>query len=145
MNSDIKTPVMIYTEQTPNPESLKFVMNRMLFKGTADFQDRVIAIEWSPLAASLFELPYVNGVYISNNFVTITKAFNYKWEEVMSLLKTHIKEYIESDRPLIRDGYQSYINAIKAQDSDKEDYSEKDAELVGRIKELLDTYVRPAV
>ena len=63
-------PVMMYTEQTPNPESLKFVTNRMLFRGTADFREEELAKEWSPLAKELFELPYVKGVYICNNFVT---------------------------------------------------------------------------
>ena len=45
-NTATKSPVMLYTEQTPNPESLKFVTNRMLFKGTADFREEDLAIKW---------------------------------------------------------------------------------------------------
>jgi len=59
-----KSPVMLYTEQTPNPESLKFVTNRMLYTGTADFREVELANEWSALAADLFKQPYVKGVYI---------------------------------------------------------------------------------
>jgi len=72
-----KSPVMLYTEQTPNPETLKFVTNRMLYKGTADFRTPDLAEEWSPLATALFEMPFVKGVYICNNYVTISKEFNY--------------------------------------------------------------------
>ena len=57
-----KSPVMLYTEQTPNPETLKFVTNRMLYKGTADFRTDELAKQWSPLATALFELPFVQGV-----------------------------------------------------------------------------------
>jgi hypothetical protein len=90
-----KSPVMLYTEETPNPESLKFVTNRMLYRGTADFREEELAREWSPLGTALFELPYVKGVYVANNFVTVTKEFNYAWEDIMLKLKKFIKDYIE--------------------------------------------------
>jgi len=78
-----KRPVLLYTEQTPNPESLKFVTNRMLFNGTAEFKEEEFAREWSELAAALYDFPYVKKVYIANNYVTLTKEFNYSWEDVM--------------------------------------------------------------
>ena len=56
MEATTKTPIMLYTEQTPNPETLKFVTNRMLYNGTADFKDKDFANSWSPLASSLFEI-----------------------------------------------------------------------------------------
>src|SRR5678816_1174611 len=89
-----KSPVLIYTEQTPNPESLKFVTNKMLYAGTADFRTRELADEYSPLAAALFDLPYVKSVYISNNFITLTKEMNYDWEDLMIRTKDFIKGYI---------------------------------------------------
>jgi len=52
-----QSPIMLYTEQTPNPESLKFVTNRMNYKGTADFKTADLAKEWSPLAEALFQKP----------------------------------------------------------------------------------------
>lgn len=79
----IKSPVMLYTEQTPNPETLKFVTNKMLYRGTADFKEEELAKDWSELASALFVFPYVKGVYICNNFVTVTKEFTYQWEDIM--------------------------------------------------------------
>lgn len=140
----VKSPVMLYTEHTPNPESLKFVTNRMLFKGTADFREEELAKEWSPLATALFELPYVNGVYISNNFVTITKEFNYNWDDLKLKLKEEIKSYVEAEKTIISEGYQQAMDKIEAEKVDIE-YTGEEKELVAKIKELIDTYVKPAV
>ncbi|MBR9920435.1 MAG: NifU family protein [Bacteroidetes bacterium] len=140
-----KSPVMLYTEQTPNPESLKYVSNRMLYKGTADFQEEEFAQEWSPLATALFEFPYVKGVYIANNFVTVTKEFNYGWEDIMLNLKSFIKEYLESEKGIINDGFAEAMAKIEEERGASYDYSEEDADTVNKIKELIDTYVRPAV
>ncbi len=136
---------MLYTEQTPNPESLKFVTNRMLYKGTADFREEELAQEWSPLGKELFKLPYVKGVYISNNFVTVTKEFNYAWEDIMLKLKKFIKDYIDEGGAIIKDGFDDAMANIEAERGAGMEYSDDEAEIVKRIKELLDTYVKPAV
>jgi NFU1 iron-sulfur cluster scaffold homolog, mitochondrial len=141
----VKSPVMLYTEQTPNPETLKFVTNRMLYKGTADFKDAESAKEWSPLADSLFEFPYVKGVYICNNFVTVTKEFNYAWEDITLRLKEYLKQYISDEKTLILDGYDEAIKAADAANMANNGFSGEDSELVVKIKELIDTYVKPAV
>jgi Fe-S cluster biogenesis protein NfuA len=140
-----KSPVLLYTEQTPNPESLKFVTNRMLYRGTADFREEDLAREWSPLGTALFDLPYVKGVYISNNFVTVTKEFNYAWEDIMLKLKEFIKAYVQEDKMIIKDGFTEAMDAIEAERGASYEYSEDDAEIVTKIKELIDTYVKPAV
>ena len=54
METLAKSPVMLYTEQTPNPETLKFVLNRILYKGIADFKQADQAFDWSPFASALF-------------------------------------------------------------------------------------------
>jgi Fe-S cluster biogenesis protein NfuA len=140
-----KSPVLLYTEQTPNPESLKFVTNRMLYKGTADFREEALAQEWSPLGTALFELPYVKGVYISNNFVTVTKEFNYAWEDIMLKLKEFIKDYIQNDGVIVKDGFTEAMAAIEAERGASYEYTEDEAEIVVKIKELINTYVKPAV
>lgn len=140
-----KSPVLLYTEQTPNPESLKFVTNRMLYRGTADFREEDLAREWSPLGTALFDLPYVKGVYISNNFVTVTKEFNYAWEDIMLKLKEFIKAYVQEDKMIIKDGFTEAMDVIEAERGASYEYSEDDAEIVTKIKELIDTYVKPAV
>jgi NFU1 iron-sulfur cluster scaffold homolog, mitochondrial len=140
----VKSPVMLYTEQTPNPESLKFVTNKMLYRGTADFREAHLATEWSPLATALFELPYVKGVYVCNNFVTITKEFNYAWEDIMLKAKEFIKQYVEDEGVIVNDGFAEAMEKIEiAQHSTQ--YTGAEGEIAIRIKELINTYVKPAV
>ncbi|MCR9288639.1 MAG: NifU family protein [Bacteroidetes bacterium] len=145
MNPVTKSPVMLYTEQTPNPESLKFVTNRMLYRGTADFREEELAQEWSPLATTLFEFPYVKSVYICNNFVTINKEFNYSWEDIMLQIKDFIKQYVEEGGTVVKDGFEAAMAAIEAERGASYEYSEEDAEIVTKIKDLIETYVKPAV
>lgn len=140
-----KSPVLLYTEQTPNPESLKFVTNRMLFKGTADFREEDLAREWSQLATELFEKPFVNGVYICNNFVTVTKEMNYDWADIMLSLKQFIKSYIESGGEILKEGFEEAMAEIEEERGASYEYSDDEAEIVNKIKDLIDTYVRPAV
>lgn len=144
-NTTTKSPVMLYTEQTPNPESLKFVTNRMLYKGTADFREEELAKEWSPVAATLFELPYVKGVYVCNNFVTVTKEFNYDWADIMLKLKEFIKAYIESDKEIMKDGFAEAMEKLEEERGASYEYSDDDAAIVTKLKDLIDTYVKPAV
>jgi len=144
-NTMTKSPVMLYTEQTPNPESLKFVTNRMLYKGTADFREEELAKEWSPLGAALFELPYVKGVYISNNFVTITKEMNYEWADIMLKIKEFIKKYIEDGGEILKDGFEEAMAKIEAERGASLEYSDDEVEIVNKIKDLIETYVKPAV
>jgi Fe-S cluster biogenesis protein NfuA len=145
METVSKSPVMLYTEQTPNPESLKFVTNRMLYRGTADFREAELAEDWSPLATALFELPYVKGVYICNNFVTVTKEFSYNWDDIMLLLKDFIKNYVDEDGVVVNPGFEEEKARIEAETGVAYEYSGDEADLVKRIKELIDTYVKPAV
>lgn len=144
-NTATKSPVMLYTEQTPNPESLKFVTNRMLFKGTADFREEDLAKEWSPLGTALFELPYVKGVYICNNFVSVTKEFNYSWEDIMLKLKDFIKKFVENGGEIVAEGFEAAMAKIEEERGASYEYSEEESVIVQKIKDLIDTYVKPAV
>lgn len=144
MNTTTASPVMIYTEQTPNPESLKFVTNRMLYRGTADFRDESFAREWSPLAADLFSHPFVKGVYVTNNFVTITKEFNYEWADIMLKLKDFIKKYVEDGGEIVKEGFGEAMEKIEATRA-AEQFTGQDGDIARRVKELIDTYVKPAV
>lgn len=145
METKTQSPVMIYTEQTPNPESLKFVTNRMLYQGTADFRERPLAEEWSPLATELFEMPFVRGVYISNNFVTVTKELNFNWEDIMLKLKDFIKNYVQDGKTILKDGFTEAMEAIEKERGVGMEYSDEEAVIVKKIKELIETYVKPAV
>ena len=66
--------ISIYTEMTPNPETMKFVANKLLYPGKSiDFQDETTAGP-SPLAKELFSFPFIKSVFIASNFVTLTKT-----------------------------------------------------------------------
>jgi len=137
---------MLYTEQTPNPETLKFVTNQMLYpRKMADFplDAKALAQEWSPLATALFEFEYVKGVYICNNFVTITKTPELEWPSIMMELKTFIKDYVQEAKEVGKEGFEEAKSKLEAEE--EEQYTGDNAELVTKIKQLLDKYVRPAV
>ena len=141
-----KPPVMLYTEQTPNPETLKFVTNQMMYaRKMADFpvDEKELAAEWSPLATELFKFEYVQGVYICNNFVTISKSPEVEWPTIMMELKTFIKTYVEEGKVIMKEGFEEVKAKLEAEE--EEQYTGDDAELVAKIKQLLDKYVRPAV
>jgi Fe-S cluster biogenesis protein NfuA len=140
-----KSPVMLYTEQTPNPETLKFVTNKMLYKGTADFKDEASTEAWSPLGKALYSFEYVKGVYICNNFVTITKEFNYNWSDIMLPLKEFIKSYISDEKPIVLEGYEAAQKEQQSKAIEALATSGKEGEIVIKIKELIDAHVKPAV
>jgi len=145
METTVKSPVLIYTEQTPNPGTLKFVTNRMLYQGTADFRTADLAEEWSPLAKALFARDEVDGVYVCNNFITVNKKEDLEWQDIMMELKDFIKNYVEDGGEIIKDGFEAVKVEIEAAQEAAIDYDEKDAEIVVKIKELINTYVKPAV
>lgn len=145
-NKVTKPPVMLYTEQTPNPETLKFVTNLMIYpRKMADFKDdqKDLAAQWSPLAKALFEFDYVKGVYICNNFVTITKDADQDWAAISMDLKKFIKTFVESGEKAMLEGFEEEQEKLSA--AQEEEYTGEDAEIVTKIKQLLDKYVRPAV
>lgn len=134
-------PVLeIYTEYTPNPESLKFVTNRMLLPQTSiDCKNEQESKE-VPLANAVFAFPYVNGVFIANNFVTVSKKPGYDWDEIIPEVKDFLKEYIKEGKPVVTENYKP------AQSEQATSAPEgKAGELESRIRELLDMYVKPAV
>lgn len=124
----------VYSESTPNPETMKFVFNRMILPNqTADFTD-ASQCSHSPLAKNLFEFSFVNGVFIMNNFVTITRQPGIAWEEIVPIVKEFLKAYVQADEPILNE-------AIVEVEKDFGD----DNAIVNQIKEILDTYIKPAV
>ena len=131
--------VNLYTEANPNPNSLKFVLNYLIVPENTsfDFPDAGSAAG-SPLASALFgQFSYVKRVFFMNNFLTVTKAEDVTWDEVVGELKSFLREYMEADKPIFTT---EKIDQLK-----HEANGEQDDETVQRIKHLLDEYVRPAV
>jgi Thioredoxin-like proteins and domains len=130
--------VSIYTEMTPNPETMKFVANKLLYPGKSiDFQDEASAAP-SPLAKELFGFPFVKGVFIASNFVTLTKTTETDWNEVIPSLREFLKEYLQDGKTIINE------DEIP-QKKEEGVHLTENADVVARIKELLENYVKPAV
>lgn len=144
METATKSPVLLYTEQTPNPEALKFVTNRLLYRGIADFKEKAEAEEWSPMANELMDLPYVKAIHFNNNYVTVMKEFNYDWADIMLKLKQFIKEFVENGGTVLKEGYAEHVAETMAAENAIQ-FEGEDGEIAKKIKELIDTYVKPGV
>lgn len=128
--------VHIYLESNPNPNSLKFVVNFMLVpEGKSyDFPDMASA-QGAPLALELFDtFPFVERVFYMSNFITVTKSADVEWDDIKNNIKEFIKNYIESDQPLLEEV-----------DENIEVAPVDGSELEMKIKGILEEYIRPAV
>ncbi|MCS6991158.1 MAG: NifU family protein [Chitinophagales bacterium] len=134
MEKQAKRVVEVYTEMTPNPETMKFVADIPLFPGrSADFPDEESA-KVSPLATELFGFPFVKSVFIMNNFVTVTKTPDANWLEISGSLRQFIKDFLEEGKTVIDPDYKP----AEAHGADED-------AVVAKIKEMLEQYVKPAV
>lgn len=132
--------ISIYTEMTPNPETMKFVANKLLYPGKSiDFPD-VESAKPSPLAIELFSFPFVKSVFIASNFVTLTKTPDTDWEDIKPAIRSFLKEYLEEGKTVINE---DEVPAV--QKSSNDIILSEDGDVVKRIKELLENYVKPAV
>lgn len=132
--------ISIYTEMTPNPETMKFVANKLLYPGKSiDFPDAESA-KPSPLAQELFAFPFIKAVFIASNFVTLTKTGETEWVDVIPSVRQFLKDYLEEGKAVINE---EELATVKQESSNTVNADDED--VVVRIKELLDNYVRPAV
>jgi Fe-S cluster biogenesis protein NfuA len=128
--------MFIQTESTPNPATLKFLPGQaVMAAGTADFPSADTAGS-SPLARRLFGAEGVRAVFLGPDFVTVTKDETVEWAHIKPGILGAILEHFQSGAPVI-DG-EGAAGGHAAHDG-------PDAAIVGQIKELLDTRVRPAV
>ena len=133
--------MFIQTETTPNPTTLKFMpgQNVMGDQPPADFPNAQAA-EASPLASALFALDHVTGVFLGADFITVTKD-DAEWQHIKPAILTTIMDHFVAGLPVM------HANASRSTDNDDTaaEVSGPDAEIIGAIKQLLDTRVRPAV
>ena len=129
--------MFIQTESTPNPATLKFLPGQSVLEmGTADFPTREAA-DTSPLAGRIFAVDGVTGVFFGTDFVTVTKAETVEWDHIKPALLGAIMEHYQSGQPVMGEDH--------AATSGHAEHNGEDGEIVGQIKELLDSHVRPAV
>ena len=134
-------PVTIYAESTPNPAVMKFVANKPLVKGIFEFKN-VESAASSPLAVELFNFPFVKEVFISSNYVSITKLDSVEWFELTNEVREFIRNYLESGGEIIKtaageptNGTQGVVNI------ENRELNDIDKEIIA----ILDEYIKPAV
>jgi NFU1 iron-sulfur cluster scaffold homolog, mitochondrial len=130
-NLNMAFNINVYTESTPNPATMKFLVNKLLLNGSADFPTRERA-EDSPFAKELFKFNFVNGVFFASNFVTITKTEDAEWSDIEQILKEFVKGAVESELK-VQEVHQDEAPAFEGTESEI------------KIQQVLYDYVRPAV
>ena len=124
-------PISIYTESTPNPAVLKFVSNKLIVESNLEFNN-IDEAQNMEFAKKLFEFSYVKNVFLSKNFVSITKYEIKNWDEIVQELRSFIKNYLEN-------------NKIHETSDKKEKVDVKLDDTSEKIISILDEYIKPAV
>jgi NFU1 iron-sulfur cluster scaffold homolog, mitochondrial len=140
MEATMRPPVMIFTEDSPNPNSMKFKLNRELVPEGLSFDyaapsEAVRPEKGSPLAVALFGFEGVERVFITQNFVTLTKDDATDWGELIFEVKLFLKDYFQREQPVFTQHTMDKTATLV----------EADSETVQQIKLVLEQYVRPAV
>lgn len=145
--SEKKLPYMIYAEVTPNPATMKFVSNHILAQNGAIYEFNGEAeTKYAPFAQRLFSFPFVTKVFITQNFITLSKVDGLEWDDVMLELREYISNYLNAGQPIFLEGVDA-----KSEDDGSEifsgitDHSKANTPIEERIVEILDEYIRPAV
>lgn len=128
---DTMATINVYTENTPNPATMKFLVNKLLINGSLDYPDKESAQE-SPFAKELFKFNFVDGVFFASNFVTVTKVEEAEWSDIEDMLKDFVKGAVESEL-LVKEVHH------------EEDVNFEGSEVEVKIQQVLYDYVRPAV
>ena len=139
-----KIPISLYAEATPNPKVMKFTANKMLVDNNIyEFLNRAQAIS-SPLALELFGFPFVESVFISGNFVSVTKKQNdIEWSDIVLEMREFIRDFIADGVKVINEDAPVKLN--KESVKHKEELKREFSDIEKKIADLLDEYVRPAV
>jgi Fe-S cluster biogenesis protein NfuA len=124
-------PISIYTESTPNPAVLKFVSNKLIVENNLEFNN-IDEAQNMEFAKKLFEFSYVKNIFLSKNFVSITKYEVKNWDEIVHELRSFIKNYLENNKI-----HETLVKKEKVEVK-LDDTSEK-------IISILDEYIKPAV
>ncbi len=140
-----RPPTTVYAESTPNPLTLRFVSSRLLVPDgrMLEFRKMEEATDVSPLAEKVFNLPFVDGVFISGNFITVTRNNAVDWDLVQLELREYIQEYLNTDGRVVNDDApaRALADANERAVSHADAASEEDKKIIG----VLDEYVAPAV
>jgi Fe-S cluster biogenesis protein NfuA len=140
----MNVPVTVYAEMTPNPTTMKFVANKYLLMtgDSVEFNSKMSAKGYSPLAEALFDFPFVQNVFIAANFVTVTKTDNVPWDFITMELREFVREWLFNGKEVL---IQMPQPAVKDESDTEKKIEFNPSEYDDPIRALLDEYVRPAV
>lgn len=134
----MKKVITIYTESTPNPASMKFVLNVFLLEeGSVEYNNREEASN-SPLARQLFNFSGITGVFITSNFITLSKSPEIDWFDVNPILREFIRNYVQTGEPVFTGPVEQKADSSIQRTATMDPIETK-------IIETLDEYVKPAV
>ncbi|AZB00068.1 NifU family protein [Chryseobacterium joostei] len=134
-----KEMYQIYSEMTPNPNVMKFVSSKLLMEGFVEVKSREAATE-VPLAAAIFnEFDFATEVFISDNFVAVTKNHTVEWHEVMTTVRALISDYLQNGGEISNIEPQKHENPVEK--IINRDYTDDEQ----KISDILNEYVAPAV
>ena len=134
-----KDAVEVYAEVTPNPAVMKFGTNKALTQTDVEFKNIEEASKSSPLAQALFSFPFVKEIFISENYISITKYDMIDWNEVYQEVRTFIRSYIQEGKKIITElPKQQTTQNVEVP---KESLTDTEAKIV----DILDEYIKPAV
>lgn len=134
-----KEAVEVYAEATPNPAVMKFGTNKALTQTDVEFKNIEEASKSSPLAQALFNFPFVKEVFISENYISITKYDMIEWNEVFGEVRTFIRSYLQKNGEIISKLPKQ--DAIQNVEIRKENLDETSVKII----DILDEYIKPAV
>ena len=140
-NKTKKQPITVYGETTPNPASLKFVINKGITKSTVEFKN-IDEAKASPLAQELFKFHYVKEIFMTENYISITKYDSSTWEEITLELRTFIKQFIENGGTILDESLIG--NSTKQDKQEIKNFDNLDV-TSQQIINILEEYVKPAV
>mgnify|MGYP006093386469 CR=1 FL=1 len=141
-NSRKKEAVEVYAEVTPNPSAMKFGTNKSLTATDVEYKNIEEASKSSPLAQALFGFSFVKGVFISENYISITKFDVVEWNDVYAEVRNFISTYLQDNKTIIKE-------LPKTESTTKKEKEEATTDGLdgtpGKIIAILDEYIRPAV
>lgn len=129
--------VTLYAESTPNPNVIKFVSNKILAKKIYDFKENTLTK--IDLIDALFKLDFINEIFITENYISITKIEDFEWNEKVSETKELIKTYLKKKLNDFRNQLIEFSSNNKNKKIKSTDITSK------KIIQILDEYVKPAV
>jgi Fe-S cluster biogenesis protein NfuA len=142
-------PVTVYAEMTPNPDVMKFVTNKIINPGAPlDFSSSA-PIKGAPIAAALLNFPFIDNVFIANNYISVTKNDKIDWDMVVMETREFILNYIQTGKEIIlQEALQPHAikeNQLHEKKGEAVQYNISTSELDDKIIEALNEYIRPAV